>query len=66
MTARETALVRAADRPIKRHAQNVVACRIRGCGGCHDCRTSAAYLNQEIADACAKQKERRAAMEERW
>ena len=62
----ETALVRAADRPIKRHVQNVVACRIRGCATCAECRQSEAYLMDVQREAVDRQNERRAAMEERW
>ena len=63
---RETLLVRAADRPIRRHVNNVIACRIRGCATCADCRASEAYLDRVQREAVDRQNERRASMEERW
>jgi len=66
LLSRETALIRAADKPIRRHAQNWTACRIRGCPGCRDCRESAAELDRIQREAVARQNARRAAMEERW
>jgi hypothetical protein len=62
----ETSLVRAADRPIKRHVQNVIACQRRGCARCADCEASRAYLVRVQMDAVDRQNARRASMEERW
>jgi hypothetical protein len=66
----ETALVRAADRPVRRDLRYAMAaircCEVRCCASCADCRDARAVVdeaNGRIARACAAQAARRAGEE---
>jgi hypothetical protein len=53
---------RHADKPIRRHVSNVIACVRRGCARCAACEESRAYLVRVQVESVARQNARRAGL----